>query len=129
MAALIRICLSSAFFRNPPSSFTRLSLPALPTRRDWLSLSVRANNDTRRVPGQAQLIKMKTKPELRAIIGVPEITSEEAAQRIRDYIIQNNLKNRNDSVAICDEKLKKLFGKECVDMFDIPELLIPHLEK
>jgi upstream activation factor subunit UAF30 len=67
-------------------------------------------------------------PELAEIIGDGEFNRGEVAKRLWDYIKARNLQNpRNRREIIADDKLRRIFGKDRVTMFEMNELIQRHL--
>lgn len=76
------------------------------------------------------MLPRRTSPDLQEVLGVPEVSRGEALKLIWGYIKANNLQDpSNKKIIVCDEKLKKLFGKDCVGMLEISGLITPHLLK
>lgn len=76
------------------------------------------------------MLPRQTSPDLQEVLGVPEVSRGEALKLIWGYIKANNLQDpSNKKFVVCDEKLKKLFGKDRVGMLEISGLITPHLLK
>lgn len=76
------------------------------------------------------MLPLRTSPALQEVLGVPEVSRGEALKLIWGYIKANDLQDpSNKKIIVCDEKLKKLFGKDCVGMLEISGLITPHLLK
>ena len=66
--------------------------------------------------------------ELAAIIGGEAISRTEVTKKIWEYIKANNLQDAADKRNInADAKLKPIFGKDQVTMFEMTKLLSAHL--
>lgn len=66
--------------------------------------------------------------ELAAIIGSEAIPRTEVTKKIWEYIKANNLQDAADKRNInADAKLKPIFGKNQVTMFEMTKLLSAHL--
>lgn len=66
--------------------------------------------------------------ELAAIIGDEAIPRTEVTKKIWEYIKANNLQDAANKRNInADAKLKPIFGKDQVTMFEMTKLLSPHL--
>lgn len=66
--------------------------------------------------------------ELAAIIGGEAIPRTEVTKKIWEYIKANNLQDAADKRNInADAKLKPIFGKDQVTMFEMTKLLSAHL--
>lgn len=66
--------------------------------------------------------------ELAAVIGSAPVARTEAVKQMWDYIKEHNLQNpANKRNILADAKLKKVFGKDEVTMFELTGLLGKHL--
>jgi DNA topoisomerase-3 len=71
---------------------------------------------------------LKPSPELAAVVGDEPIARTEVIKRIWDYIKANGLQDQKDKRAInADAKLKPLFGKNQVSMFELAGIVGKHL--
>lgn len=71
---------------------------------------------------------MKVSPQLAAVIGPGPYPRTEVTKRLWDYIKKNNLQDpANKRNIIADEKLKPIFGKGTVTMFEMTGLVGKHL--
>ncbi len=71
---------------------------------------------------------LKPSAELAAVVGSTPIPRSEVVKKLWDYIKKNNLqdaKNRRNINA--DDKLKPIFGKATVSMFEMTKLVSKHL--
>ena len=67
---------------------------------------------------------------LSKVIGSELVARTQAVKKVWDYIKATGLQDTKDKRSIlCDEKLKAVFGKDQVTMFEITGLLSPHLNK
>ena len=65
---------------------------------------------------------------LAAVIGAEAVLRTEAVKKIWDYIKANNLQDAKDKRSInADTKLKEVFGKDQVTMFELAGILGKHL--
>jgi DNA topoisomerase-3 len=66
--------------------------------------------------------------ELAAVIGHEAVARTEVMKKLWDYIKANNLQDPKDKRTIqCDAKLKTVFGKDSVGMFELAGLIGAHL--
>uniref|UniRef100_UPI0033419076 SWIB/MDM2 domain-containing protein n=1 Tax=Castellaniella defragrans TaxID=75697 RepID=UPI0033419076 len=82
-----------------------------------------------RKPNAAFMKPLTPSATLAAVIGNEAVPRTEVTKRIWDYIKKNNLqdpKNRRNINA--DAKLKPLFGKDQVSMFELTKLVSQHLK-
>ncbi len=67
--------------------------------------------------------------ELAAVVGSAPLARGEMVSRIWDYIRKNNLQNpENRREIIADDKLRPIFGKDKVTMFEMNKHLAQHLK-
>ena len=67
--------------------------------------------------------------ELTAVVGAGPLPRGEVVSKVWDYIKANNLQNPEDRREIlADEKLRKIFGKDKVTMFEMNKHLAQHLK-
>lgn len=67
--------------------------------------------------------------DLAAVIGDKPLARTEAVSKIWEYIKKNNLQNpENKREIIADDKLKPVFGKPKVTMFEMNKYLSAHLK-
>ena len=68
--------------------------------------------------------------ELAAVVGSAQLSRGEVVSKIWEYIKKNNLQNpANKREILADEKLKPIFGKDKVTMFEMNKHLAQHLKK
>ena len=67
--------------------------------------------------------------ELAAVIGANPMPRTEVTKKIWDYIKANNLQDpANKRMINADEKLKAVFGKDQVSMFEMTKIISQHLK-
>ena len=81
--------------------------------------------------GKANALQRPLQPseELAAVVGAPApLPRSEAVSKVWDYIKAHNLQNPEDRREIlADDKLRKVFGKDKVTMFEMNKHLARHL--
>ncbi|MDO9714536.1 SWIB/MDM2 domain-containing protein, partial [Paracraurococcus sp. LOR1-02] len=80
--------------------------------------------------GKANALQQPLKPseELGAVVGTEPLPRGEVVSKVWDYIKANNLQNPEDRREIlADDKLRKVFGKDKVTMFEMNKHLAQHL--
>ncbi len=78
--------------------------------------------------GIAQEVKPDEK--LAAVVGKAPLTRADLTKKVWDYIKANNLQDAKDRRAInADAKLKPIFGKDQVSMFEMTTLINQHVPK
>jgi len=71
---------------------------------------------------------MNISPALAAVIGATPIPRTEVTKKIWEYIKKNNLQDAANKRNInADDKLKVIFGKPQVTMFEMTKLISAHL--
>lgn len=66
--------------------------------------------------------------ELAAVVGDKPLPATQVIVKIWEYIKKNNLQNpSNKRNILADDKLKKLFGKSEVTMFELAKIVSKHL--
>jgi chromatin remodeling complex protein RSC6 len=72
---------------------------------------------------------MTISPQLAAVIGSGPMPRTEVTKKLWDYIKKHNLQNPANKRNIkADEKLKAVFGKSEVNMFEMTGLVSKHLK-
>ncbi len=67
--------------------------------------------------------------ELAAVVGAGPLARGEVVSKVWDYIKANKLQNPDVGREIlADDKLRKVFGKDTVTMFEMNKLLAQHLK-
>ncbi len=79
--------------------------------------------------GSAFMKALKPSEKLAAVIGSASIPRTEVVKKIWAYIKKHNLQNpKNKRNILADAKLKEVFGKLEVTMFEMTKLISKHLE-
>jgi upstream activation factor subunit UAF30 len=67
--------------------------------------------------------------ELAAVVGSDPLPRAQMVSRVWDYIKQHDLQNpKNRREILADDKLKPIFGKDKVTMFEMNKYLAQHLK-
>jgi chromatin remodeling complex protein RSC6 len=83
----------------------------------------------KRKPNAAFMKALTPSPTLAAVIGAKPLPRTESVKKIWDYIKKNKLQDSKNKRNInADEKLKALFGKPQVSMFELASILSKHLK-
>lgn len=96
----------------------------------WYNAKVRLLiiSETYTMPNAALSKPMKLSAELEAVIGKGPMPRSEVTKKIWDYIKKNKLQNpQNKRNILADDKLKTIFGKGEVTMFEMTKLVSGHL--
>ena len=68
-------------------------------------------------------------PELGAVVGKDAMPRSEVISKVWEYIRAHNLQNpENKREIVADDKLKKVFGKDRVTMFEMNKYLSAHVK-
>ena len=83
----------------------------------------------KRAPNPAFMKPMNPSAQLAAIIGDKPMPRTEVTKKLWDYIKSNKLQDPSKKTMInADAKLKPIFGKEQVSMFEMTKLVNGHLK-
>lgn len=84
---------------------------------------------TARKPNAAFMKPLTPSTLLGAVIGGAPLPRTQAVKKIWDYIKKHNLQNpKNKRNILADDKLKPIFGKNEVTMFELTSLVSKHLK-
>ncbi|ANN76707.1 SWIB/MDM2 domain-containing protein [Bordetella flabilis] len=84
---------------------------------------------TARKPNAAFMKPLTPSADLAAVIGPEAVPRTEVTKKIWEYIKKHNLQDANNKRNInADDKLRPLFGKEQVSMFELTKLVNAHLK-
>jgi upstream activation factor subunit UAF30 len=82
-----------------------------------------------RKPNAAFMKALKPSAELAAVVGDKPLPRTEVVKKLWEYIKKNDLQDPQNRREInADDKLKQVFGKSRVDMFEMTRLVSGHLE-
>ena len=77
----------------------------------------------------ALMAPLQPSKELGAIVGSQPLPRPEVVKKMWEYIKKNDLQNpKNRREILADAKLKPIFGKDKVTMFEMNKLLAAHLK-
>ncbi len=81
------------------------------------------------MPNTALSKPMSLSPELEAVVGEGPMPRSEVVKKIWVYIKKHDLQNpKNKRNILADEKLKVIFGKDEVTMFEMTKLVSKHIK-
>ena len=84
---------------------------------------------TKRTPSAAFMKPLTPSAELAAVIGATPLPRTEVTKKVWEYIKKHNLQDAANKRNInADAKLKPIFGKDQVTMFEMTKLLSAHLK-
>ncbi len=81
--------------------------------------------------GRANALQKPLRPseELAAVVGPDPLPRTEAVAKVWEHIKSHNLQNpENRREIVADDKLRKVFGKDRVTMFEMNKHLADHLQ-
>jgi chromatin remodeling complex protein RSC6 len=82
----------------------------------------------KRAPNPAFMKEMKPSPQLAAVIGDKPAPRTEVTKKVWEYIKKNGLQDKAKKTMInADAKLKEIFKKAQVSMFEMTKLINSHL--
>ncbi|ANN68360.1 MULTISPECIES: SWIB/MDM2 domain-containing protein [Bordetella] len=82
-----------------------------------------------RKPNAAFMKPLTPSADLAAVIGPEAVPRTEVTKKIWEYIKKHNLQDANNKRNInADDKLRPLFGKDQVSMFELTKLVNAHLK-
>ncbi len=82
-----------------------------------------------RAPNPALLKPVQVSSELEAVVGAGPMTRADVTKKMWDYIKGKNLQNpSNKRNILADEKLRAIFKKDEVTMFEMTKLVSAHLK-
>ncbi|HTM66472.1 MAG TPA: SWIB/MDM2 domain-containing protein [Flavipsychrobacter sp.] len=85
---------------------------------------------TPRKPNAAFMAALTPDATLAAVIGNQPIPRTEIVKKMWDYIRANNLQDsKNKRMINADSKLRPLFGKEQISMFELAKIVNEHVKK
>ena len=92
-------------------------------------MAKRATKTAGRKPNAAFMKPVTPSPALSEIVGTRAIPRTEVTKRVWAYIKRNGLQDsKNRRMINADAKLKPIFGKGAVNMFDMTKLVNRHVK-
>jgi chromatin remodeling complex protein RSC6 len=88
-----------------------------------------AKKKSARKPNAAFMAPLTPSAVLGEVIGTKPLPRTEIVKKIWDYIRKNNLQDKKNRRMInADTKLKPLFGKDQISMFDLAKIVSKHVK-
>ena len=88
-----------------------------------------ATPKVKRTPNAGFMKPMTPSAMLAAVVGAMPLPRTEVVKKVWDYIKKNKLQDANNKRMInADEKLRKVFGKPQVSMFEMTKIISQHLK-
>jgi chromatin remodeling complex protein RSC6 len=83
----------------------------------------------KRAPNPGFMKALTPSAELAAVVGASPLPRTEVTKKIWDYIKKNSLQDAaNKRMINADAKLKAVFGKDQVSMFEMTKIISQHLK-
>jgi len=87
-----------------------------------------AKPKVKRTPNAGFMKEMTPSTMLAAVVGAKPLPRTEVTKKLWEYIKKNNLQDASNKRMInADEKLRAVFGKAQVSMFDMTKIISQHL--
>ncbi|MBS7812955.1 SWIB/MDM2 domain-containing protein [Roseococcus pinisoli] len=102
-----------------------------PTAKSAAAATSTKADDKKAAPSKPNALQQPLTPsaELGAVVGTAKIARGEVVSKMWEYIKAHNLQNpENKREILADDKLKKVFGKDKVTMFEMNKYLSAHLK-
>ena len=104
----------------------KAAAPAAPAKK---AAAKKAAPAAKRTPNAAFMKAMTPSPALAAIIGDKAVPRTEVTKKVWEYIKKNSLQDQAKKTMInADAKLKEIFQKAQVSMFEMTKLINSHLK-
>jgi upstream activation factor subunit UAF30 len=88
-----------------------------------------AKKKSARKPNAAFMAPLNASPVLAEVIGSKPLPRTEIVKKIWEYIKKNKLQdNKNKRMINADSKLKPLFGKDQISMFELAKVVNKHVK-
>lgn len=82
-----------------------------------------------RKPNAAFMAPLQPSPGLSEVVGAKPLPRTEIVKKIWDYIRKNNLQDKKNRRMInADAKLKPIFGKDQISMFELAKVVNKHVK-
>lgn len=82
-----------------------------------------------RKPNAAFMTPLSPSPALSEVVGSKAMPRTEIVKKMWDYIKKNNLQDKNNKRMInADAKLKPVFGKDQISMFELAKVVNSHIK-
>lgn len=102
---------------------------AAPAKKATAKKAAAPKKKSARKPNAAFMKAFTPSADLAAVIGAAAAARTEVVKKLWAYIKKNNLQNpKNKRNILADDKLKKVFGKNEVTMFELASLIGKHLK-
>ena len=112
-----------------PKKAAKKTAPKKAAKKAAPKKAVKKAAKTKRKPNAAFMKPLAISEKLAAVIGSKPLPRTEVIKKIWDYIKKNGLQDKKDRRSInADAKLKEVFGKAQVTMFELAKIISKHLK-
>ena len=112
-----------------PKKAAKKAAPKKAAKKAAPTKAVKKAAKTKRKPNAAFMKPLAISEKLAAVIGSKPLPRTEVIKKIWDYIKKNGLQDKKDRRSInADAKLKEVFGKAQVTMFELAKIISKHLK-
>lgn len=112
------------------TSKTATKAPAKATKKAAAPASKKAaSKGAKRKPNAAFMAPLTPSATLAEVIGSKPVPRTEVVKKIWEYIKKNNLQDKNNKRMLnADAKLRPIFGKDQISMFELAKVVNGHLK-
>jgi upstream activation factor subunit UAF30 len=108
--------------KSAPKKATKKAAPKKATKKA-------AKKKSARKPNAAFMAPLTPSPALAEVIGNKGLPRTEIVKKIWDHIKKNNLQDKNNRRMInADAKLRPIFGKDQISMFELAKVVNKHVK-
>ena len=113
--------------KKPAAKKPAVKKAATPTKKPAARKA--AKSAVKRTPNAGFMKAMTPSAMLAAVVGAKPLPRTEVVKKIWDYIKKNKLQDASNKRMInADEKLREIFGKEQMSMFEMTKIINQHLK-
>lgn len=107
----------------------KVATKAKPAKKAPAKKAKAVKKASKRKPNAAFMKALVPSPKLAAIVGSAGLARTQVVKKVWEYIKKHKLQNpKNMRNILADDKLKEVFGKSEVTMFEMTKLLGKHLK-
>ena len=108
---------------------TKTAKKAAPKKAPAKAAKKAAPKKSARKPNAAFMAPLTPSSTLAEVIGSKPMPRTEVVKKIWDYIKKNNLQDKNNKRMLnADAKLKPVFGKDQISMFELAKVVNKHIK-
>ena len=103
---------------------TKKAAPKKPAKKAVKKAAKKAVKKAKRKPNPAFMVPLTPSSSLGEVVGSKPLPRTDIIKKIWDYIKKNNLQDKKNRRMInADSKLRPLFGKDQISMFDLAKIV------